>query len=332
MGEHGPRSCDVRVRDVLDDVTRQLVASRPLTMERDREVLAGGEPVTADREARWLVAAVLDVAPAALARSIAGDARIAESDAARVLAAAVRRARGEPLAYCVGTAPFRHLELLVDRRVLIPRPETEVVVGEALRITAGHPGGVAVDIGTGSGAIALSLATEGRFERVIATDISLDALAVAAGNADRVCATHPGAAAVEFRHGADLAPLSGVRARVIVSNPPYIAYEEAAALPSAVRDWEPPVALFAADQGMARYRAILAAAPAVLEPDGWVVFEVDARRAQDTAAMASAAGYAQVQVVRDLTGRERVVLAQYVPSGISSSLVVSSAGEADLNA
>ena len=327
MGEHGPL-----LREVIDDVARRLAAAPALSKERDRETLAGGEPVTADREARWLVSAVLDVAPAVLARSVAGDALIAAPDAARVREAAERRARGEPLAYCVGTAPFRHLELHVDRRVLIPRAETEVVVGEALRLTAGHPGGVAVDIGTGSGAIALSLATEGRFERVIATDISLDALTVAAGNAERVRVTHPAAAAVEFRHGADLAPLTGVRARVIVANPPYIAYEEAAALPPSVRDWEPPVALFAADGGMARYRAMLAAAPAVLEPGGWVVFEVDAQRAQDTAAMASAAGYAQVQVVRDLTGRERVVLAQYVPSGISSSLAGSSAGEADLNA
>ena len=264
---------EVPLRALLDDVVRELAASRPLEMERDLERRASGEPVTADREARWLVSAVLDVAPAALAQAVAGHATVATDDAARVGAAAVRRARGEPLAYCVGTAPFRHLELLVDRRVLIPRPETEVVVGEALRITAGHPGGVAVDIGTGSGAIALSLATEGRFDRVIATDLSLEALVVAGANADRVRVLHPAAAAVELRHGADLAPLTGVRARVIVSNPPYIAYDEAAALPPGVRDWEPPVALFAADQGMARYRAILAAAPAVLEPDGWVVFD-----------------------------------------------------------
>lgn len=300
------------LRDVLHDAVRRLLASPALALEARAE---GGEfsEAEADREARWLVAAVLDVAPGELGRLLSGNRRASTIEAATIDRAAQRRALGEPMAYCVGTAPFRHLVLQVDRRVLIPRPETEIVVGEALRVTANHPGGLAVDIGTGSGAIALSLATEGRFSRVIATDLSDDALAVAAENAALVAAAHPLAAPVEFRQGADLAPLRGVRARVIVSNPPYIAYSEAAALPRSVRDWEPTVALVAADQGMARYAAILAGAHALLEPFGWVVFEVDARRAQQTAALATTQGYQQVTVVRDLTGRDRVVLAQHVP-------------------
>ena len=300
------------LRDVLHDAVRRLLASPALALEARAD---GGEfsQAEADREARWLVAAVLDVAPGELGRLLSGNRRASTIEAATIDRAAQRRALGEPMAYCVGTAPFRHLVLQVDRRVLIPRPETEIVVGEALRVTANHPGGLAVDIGTGSGAIALSLATEGRFSRVIATDLSDDALAVAAENAALVAAAHPLAAPVEFRQGADLAPLRGVRARVIVSNPPYIAYSEAAALPRSVRDWEPTVALVAADQGMARYAAILAGAHALLEPFGWVVFEVDARRAQQTAALATTQGYQQVTVVRDLTGRDRVVLAQHVP-------------------
>ena len=300
------------LRDVLDDAARRLLASPALALEA-RADGAGFSEAEADREARWLVAAVLDVAPGELGRLLSGNRRASTIEAATIDRAAQRRALGEPMAYCVGTAPFRHLVLQVDRRVLIPRPETEIVVGEALRVTANHPGGLAVDIGTGSGAIALSLATEGRFSRVIATDLSDDALAVAAENAALVAAAHPLAAPVEFRQGADLAPLRGVRARVIVSNPPYIAYSEAAALPRSVRDWEPTVALVAADQGMARYAAILAGAHALLEPFGWVVFEVDARRAQQTAALATTQGYQQVTVVRDLTGRDRVVLAQHVP-------------------
>ena len=301
------------LRDVLHDAARRLLASTALALEA-RADGTNFSDAEGDREARWLVAAVLDVAPGELGRLLSVGYRTPVSTQARIEVATRRRAAGEPMAYCVGTAPFRHLVLDVDRRVLIPRPETEVVVGEALRLTASHPGGIAVDIGTGSGAIALSLATEGRFERVIATDLSDDALAVAAANAARVAAVEPDAAPVEFRQGADLAPLRGVRARVIVSNPPYIAYSEAAALPRSVRDWEPTVALVAADDGMARYAAILAGAHELLEPFGWVVFEVDARHAQRTAALATTQGYQQIQVVRDLTGRERVLLAQHVPA------------------
>ena len=301
------------LRDVLHDAARRLLASTALALEA-RADGTNFSDAEGDREARWLVAAVLDEAPGELGRLLSVGYRTPVSTQARIEVATRRRAAGEPMAYCVGTAPFRHLVLDVDRRVLIPRPETEVVVGEALRLTASHPGGIAVDIGTGSGAIALSLATEGRFERVIATDLSDDALAVAAANAARVAAVEPDAAPVEFRQGADLAPLRGVRARVIVSNPPYIAYSEAAALPRSVRDWEPTVALVAADDGMARYAAILAGAHELLEPFGWVVFEVDARRAQRTAALATTQGYQQIQVVRDLTGRERVLLAQHVPA------------------
>ena len=301
------------LRDVLHEVARLLSASASLA----EDARAAGTEFTgadAEREARWLVAAVLDVTPGALGRLLSDGRNASAIEAVSIDRAARRRALGEPIAYCVGTAPFRQLVLRVDRRVLIPRPETEIVVGEALRLTADHPGGIAVDIGTGSGAIALSLATEGRFSRVIATDLSDEALAVAAANAALVAAAAPHASPVEFRPGADLAPLRGIRARVIVANPPYIAYSETAALPRSVRDWEPTVALVASDQGMARYAAILAGAHELLEPFGWVVFEVDARRAQQTAALATTQGYQQVTVGRDLTGRDRVVLAQHVPA------------------
>ena len=297
------------LRDVVHDAARLLSVSPALA----EDAQADGMPLDAEREARWLVSALLDVAPGELGRLLSGGQSVSEHQATRIDRATRRRVTGEPMAYCVGTAPFRDLVLQVDQRVLIPRPETEIVVGEALRVTADRPGGIAVDIGTGSGAIALSLATEGRFERVIATDLSDDALAVATINAAQVAVAEPTAAAVEFRQGADLAPLAGVQARVIVSNPPYIAYSEVVSLPRSVRDWEPTVALLASDQGMARYEAILAGAHGLLEPFGWVVFEVDARRAQQTAALAATRGYQQVQVVRDLTGRERVVLAQHVP-------------------
>jgi release factor glutamine methyltransferase len=292
-----------RLREALQAVAGALAQSLRL----EDEVRAD-----AVREARMLAAGVLGVSPGEVARRLAADATIAPDDARRLGTAAGRRATGEPLAYCVGTAAFRELDLAVDARVLVPRPETEVVVGEALRLVAGWPGGIAVDIGTGSGAIALSLAHEGHFSRVLASDVSADALAVARANADRLGLT----ARVEFRLGTDLAPFAelkhpGAQARVIVSNPPYIAYQEAASLPGSVRDWEPPVALYADREGMARYDVIIAGAPPLLEPGGWLVLEVDARRAGQTAELAITRGYQQVQLVRDLAGRERVLIARW---------------------
>jgi len=301
---------EVSIRDVLMRVT-QALSEHGLAEESE------GALIDPSQEARWLVAAVLDCSPAELThRRVAGESLDAAT-LGRIDAALHRRLAGEPLAYATGSAAFRELVLQVDRRVLIPRPETEVVVGEALRVTSMRPGGIAIDIGTGSGAIALSLAWEGRFDRVVATDLSQDALDVAKANAERLEAmvhgsrhSPHGVAPVEFRLGADLAPVTELRARVLVSNPPYIAYDEAHALPSSVRDWEPPVALFAAEQGMARYQAIVSGARAILEPDGWIVLELDARRAQQTAALARQAGFVDVHVIADLAGRERVLVAR----------------------
>lgn len=265
------------------------------------------------REAQWLLEAALGWTPATRAAQLVAGTPPADEAVAHVRRVAARRAAGEPLAYCVGTAAFRHLELQVDPRVLIPRPETERVVEVALACVASRPGGVAVDIGTGSGAIALSLATEGRFDQVVATDVSADALAVARANAARVAARlaagHP-MAPVVFKEGPTWVPLAGVQARVIVSNPPYIAYDEAKALPPSVRDWEPATALFAADGGMACLAALLAGAAAHLEPEGWLVLELDATRAAVTAALARDAGLVAVEVLRDWSDRDRVLRAQ----------------------
>lgn len=289
-------------------MTLREIVSRVVALLADAERLEPEVRADAPREGRLLVAAVLGLSPGELAQRSVTRAAVTPAESGAIERALHRRLRGEPLAYAVGSAAFRDLVLLVDHRVLIPRPETEVVVEEALRVTRERTGGVAIDIGTGSGAIALSLATEGRFAHVIATDVSADALAVAEANAQRVLGA--GHSRVEFRMGADLAPLADVRARVLVTNPPYIAYGEAAALPTSVRDWEPPLALFAPDGGMARYRAVIAGAPTVLEPGGWLVCEVDARRAGQTAALAEAAGFEQVRVVQDLAGRDRVLVAQ----------------------
>ena len=241
------------------------------------------------------------------------DASLDRAVALTAYRAAKKLARGAPFAYAVGTAAFRHLNLSVDERVLIPRPETEVLVGEIIerlerQLKGASSWGTAVDIGTGSGAIALSLAAEGRFDRVIATDASSGALEVARANAVRSEAALR--ATVEFRHGSLLSPVRDVKAQVVVSNPPYIAFAEADALPASVRDWEPPIALFSGHDGMSATAGIVRDSARLLVPGGILALEVDERRASLVAELMMRHGaYTRVGVVLDLAGRERFVFA-----------------------
>ncbi|HET9682523.1 MAG TPA: peptide chain release factor N(5)-glutamine methyltransferase [Gemmatimonadaceae bacterium] len=260
----------------------------------------------AAREARELLAALHDMPrhwPLVERTTVLGD------DAwARALAAADKRAHGAPLQYAAGRAAFRQLTLDVDERVLIPRPETELLVDIVLEHSRGTPGGVAVDVGTGSGAIALALASEGAFDQLIATDISMDALAVARANA-RHCAGLL-RAPVALRHGSLLGPVPERALRVVVSNPPYIAFEEAPSLPAGVRNWEPAVALFSGEQGMSATAELVRQAAQALAAGGLLALEVDARRAGVAAELVASAGtYEGVRVLLDLTGRERFVVA-----------------------
>lgn len=275
------------------------------------------EPVT---EAREIISALLDVPR--FWPIVNGSVELEAALQERARLAASRRARGAPLAYAVGRASFRHLTLDVDERVLIPRPETEQLVDLVLDdLVDGEAGnaaestGVAIDVGTGSGAIALALAAEGRFSRVFGTDISLDALEVARRNAElcRPVLRAP----VELVHGSLLAPLLDVRARVVVSNPPYIALGEAPSLPRSVRDWEPAVALYGGADGMGPTARLVRQAAEVLAPGGLLAIEVDARRAALAAELVSRERrFAAVRVELDLTGRERFVLARRQARGM----------------
>jgi release factor glutamine methyltransferase len=259
------------------------------------------------REARELLAALHDMPrhwPA-----VEQDQTVGEEDWARALRAAARRATGAPMQYAAGQAAFRHLTLDVDERVLIPRPETEGLVDLVLEALRDRPGGILVDVGTGSGAIALALASEWRAERIIGTDVSLDALAVARANAARYAPRLR--TPVELRAGSLLAAVHERPLRAVVSNPPYISWPERDALPSSVRDWEPAVALFSEGDGLAVTARLVREAGAALEAGGLLALEVDVRRASVVAELVASHGaYDQVQVVLDLTGRERFVVAR----------------------
>ena len=263
-------------------------------------------------EARDLLSALLGVQRCWPSLNV--DAPIEETWRERALVAAATRVRGAPLAYCVRKADFRQLTLEVDERVLIPRPETEQLVDVALSMAGASGGEIAVDVGTGSGAIALALATEAQFERIVATDISGDALAVARRNAELLRGALR--TTVEFRQGSLLAPLGDARAHLIVSNPPYIANPEAAALPPSVRDWEPPIALLSGRDGLRATARLVRQAAERLLPGGALALEVDSRRAGAVANLAKAdPRFTDVKVIEDLAGRERFVVARRKEEG-----------------
>ncbi len=220
-----------------------------------------------------------------------------------------RRLRREPLQYIEGEAAFRELRLQVDRRVLIPRPETEVLVGAVLEWSAGRGDLEALDVGTGSGAIALSLATEGRFHRVVATDVSNDALEVARANYRTLAPEAP----VEFRLGRGYEPVVGELFDVVVSNPPYVADEERSLLDAEVREWEPALALFAGPGGLAVIHALVIRSPGVLRRGGLLALEVGLGQVDAVADMVRETGsFDEPWVRRDFAGRDRIVLAEHL--------------------
>lgn len=216
-------------------------------------------------------------------------------------AAIARRASGEPLPYVTGWTGFRHLLLRCDRRALIPRPETEGLVGLVLRVA---PAGVVADIGTGTGCIALSLATEGRYARVIGVDHSAGALGLARENRTLTGAT------VDLMAGDLSTPLAGSSLDLLVSNPPYIAEAEYRDLDPSVRNWEPAAALRSGADGLEATRRLLFEGKRTVRPGGWLALEVDSRRAEQAAGMAGAIGWTEVSLREDVFGRVRYLLAK----------------------
>jgi release factor glutamine methyltransferase len=222
----------------------------------------------------------------------------AELDACRELVA--RRGRREPAAYILGEWGFRRLTLTTDRRALIPRPETEILVERCLELLAEAEEPRILDVGTGSGAIALALADEIPGAAVTALDVSPEALALAAENAER----NGLAGRIELIRGDFLDVLPPGPFDLVVSNPPYVAEEELAAGQPEVRDWEPRAALAG---GIAEAEAVAAGALRVLRPGGWLVLEAAEQRAEETAGSVREGGFLHVAVLPDLSGRPRVV-------------------------
>jgi release factor glutamine methyltransferase len=267
------------------------------------EYLAGRGIDTARVDAELLLARALGLSRIELYTQHDRPLTDAERTAARELVQ--RRGQREPLAYVLGDWDFRRLTLKTDRRALVPRPETEIVVERCLALLDGIEAPRIVDVGTGTGAIALALKQERPDATVLATDVSADALALAQENAEA------NELDVRFVEGDLLAGVEGPL-DLVVSNPPYVGVEELDALEPEVRDWEPRGAL--ADEG----QTLRLARDARSVLDGWLVLEVHEERAQALSGELAKLGYRGVVIGLDLAEKERMLEARWESRETSS--------------
>nr|WP_142080211.1 peptide chain release factor N(5)-glutamine methyltransferase [Roseinatronobacter monicus] len=258
----------------------------------------------AARDARWLLAHALGIGRDRLALALADPVTQAQQSQFRQAIAA--RARHQPVAQIIGKRLFWGQSFHVTPDVLDPRPETETLIDCALK----KPFSSVLDLGTGSGAILLSLLAERTDTVGVGADLSPKALDVARRNAEALGL----AARAEFVQSDWFDGVSG-KFDLLVSNPPYIAAPDHAALAPEVRDWEPRMALVPEDcdgSGLAAYRAIIAQAPEHLTRGGWLMVEIGLGQGADVLALATQAGLVNGNVIPDMTGRGRVVIAQVV--------------------
>lgn len=277
-------------------------------LARATAMLAGAHIEDARREAEALLVAALGMDRAAI--HAYPERRVAGPELARIEDWLARRARGEPLAYLAGAREFWSLRIAVTPDVLVPRPETEALVAQVLALgdAPGPHRGAArtvVDLGTGSGCIALAIAHDRPAWHVTATDASPAALAVARGNA-----TALGLARIEFVEGRWFAPLAGRRFDLVASNPPYVAAGDPALDDPALRH-EPRMALTPEGDGYAALRTLIDDAPAHLRAGGSIVLEHGAGQGPRVAEMLVARGFRHVRCAPDLAGRDRVTSAQW---------------------
>ena len=267
--------------------------------------LEGAGVEDARRNAEWMLEEAVGLTRLALLAH--PNAAVAPDDADAFEAMVERRLRREPLQYIVGHADFFGLRVHVSPAVLIPRPETEELVEQALLLLEGRDTPWVLDVGTGSGAIALAIKHHRPDAEVFACDLSAEALAVAAENADHL------GLAITLIHADALEPAfaSGVPPSfdLVVSNPPYVPEADMREMQPEVRDYEPHLALFPGDDHLRFYRAIAGHADRLLKPSGFVLFETHAEFAGDVAALLTGAGYSATTRLTDLSGRDRMVRA-----------------------
>lgn len=251
----------------------------------------------ARREAEWLLGAATGMSRLAIYLNF--DKPLEPAELVRFRGLVKRRGQREPLQYLLGDQDFMGRRYLVNPAVLIPRDDTAVLVQQALALV--QPGTRVLDVGTGSGCVAISLACEAPQAVVCAGDISAEALQVAVANAQALGGN------VQFRHGDLYAPFQGERFDIIVSNPPYIRHEQLESLQPEVVDYEPHLALDGGIDGLCCYRRLIQQAPLFLKDAGHLLVEVGFDQATLVSAMMLEAGFCSVKTFLDTAGIERVV-------------------------
>ena len=280
-----------------------------LLKDAEHALAKGPHPEKARRDAETLLLYSLrhDHPGKTLASLIAHKEEIAPADVANAMRVLVeRRLAGEPVQYVTGETEFYRLPLRVDRNVLIPRPETELLAEKAIELARAFPRPRVLDIGTGSGAIAIAVAHELHDARVTATEISEAALKVARGNAQR----NDVSGRIRFLQGNLLEPVLGEQFEIVASNPPYVSERDRDSLSAEVREFEPAQALFAGEDGLAVYRRLIPAAVAALVSGGSLALEIGYGQEPDVAALLAESGFADIGFTPDLQGIPRAASAR----------------------
>jgi release factor glutamine methyltransferase len=274
-------------------------------LQRGEALLRSGpHPDRARSDAETLLRHVVKHGRAALMARL--KEKLDEQEAAPYMALIERRKAGEPIQYIFGETEFYGLRFQVTREVLIPRPETEHLVEKVVALATGFRRPRMVDVGTGSGAIAIALAHDCPSAVITAIDISDSALELARRNAESLGL----ADRIRFLHGDLLAPVAAEEFDFVISNPPYVAIADRVSLSVEVREYEPPLALFAGDDGLDVYRRLIPAAFATLAPGGFIALEIGFGHAQAIHALLGASGFQHIEFTPDLQGIPRVASAQ----------------------
>jgi release factor glutamine methyltransferase len=272
---------------------------------RDRFRTAGLD--TAELDAKLLASFALGVPRSDL--TLRADQAVAADALARLDTVAARRLAGEPVARIIGEQEFYGLKFQLNAATLVPRPETELLVDLAIQALAGREAPTVLDLGTGSGCVAIAILARVTGARAVAVDLSAEALIMASANARR----HGAAARLALRQGSWFDPIgSQEHFDVIASNPPYIESDEIGGLMAEVRDNDPLLALDGGSDGLDAYRTIVPAAAAALAPGGALMLEIGSRQAEAVAALCRDAGFGTVRVEKDLAGLDRVVVAHHI--------------------
>lgn len=269
-----------------------------LAWGEERLQLSSNAPSPA-KDAEWLLRHVLGRDKAWLLTH--GDESVEEGKAQEYALLIKRREKNEPMQYIVGETEFFGLPFRVTPEVLIPRPETEHLVEKVVELAAGFSAPRIIDIGTGSGAIAIAIAKQLPQAQVTATELSEGAIAVAQENAAR------NGVSVRFLLGDLLAPVSEEKYEIIASNPPYVPSEEKALLAVEVRDHEPEMALYGGADGLGIYRRLIPAAFLQLTDGGWLLLEMGFGQAERVKDLMEQAGFQEIEIVTDLQGIERIL-------------------------